>query len=70
MDMIKPGNRVHLLASEHGFSILGGWPYREMLGAIRDVIEERTGCENVYLGVAAYRGFREIGRGDRGFPSR
>lgn len=59
MEMIKPGNRVHLLASEHGFSILGGLPYREMLGAIRDVIVERTGCENVYLGVAAYRGFRE-----------
>jgi hypothetical protein len=59
MDMIKPAHRVHLLASEHGFSILGGWPYREMLGAIRDVIRERTGCENVYLGVAAYRGFRE-----------
>lgn len=59
MDMIKPHHRVHLLASEHGFSILGGEPYREMLAAIREVIEERTGCENVYLGVAAYRGFRE-----------
>jgi hypothetical protein len=59
MDMIEPGHRVHLLSSEHGFSILGGWPYREMLGAIKDVIEERTGCENVYLGVGAYRGFRE-----------
>ncbi len=59
MEMIKPGHRVHLLASEHGFSILGGRPYREMLGAIRDAVVERTGCENVYLGVAAYRGFRE-----------
>lgn len=59
MGMIKPGHRVHLLASEHGFSILGGMPYREMLGAIRDVIRERTGCEDIHLGVAAYRGFRE-----------
>lgn len=59
MDMIKPEHRVHLLASEHGFSILGGWPYREMLGAIKDVIKERTGCENIYLGVGAYRGFKE-----------
>ena len=59
MDMIKPGHRVHLLSSEHGFSILGGWPYREMLGAIKDVIKEKTGCENIYLGVGAYRGFRE-----------
>jgi len=59
MDMIKPDHRVHLLASEHGFSILGGRPYCEMLGAIRDVIRERTGCENIYLGVAGYRGFRE-----------
>ncbi|WP_287155480.1 hypothetical protein [Candidatus Solincola tengchongensis] len=59
MSMIKPGHRVHFLASEHGFSILGGWPYREMLGAIRDAVRERTGCEDIYLGVAAYRGFRE-----------
>ncbi len=59
MDMIEPGHRVHLLASEHGFSILGGWPYREMLGALREAIRERTGCEDVWLGVAAYRGFRE-----------
>ncbi len=59
MDMIKPDHRVHLLSSEHGFSILGGWPYCEMLDAIKDVIRERTGCENVYLGVGAYRGFRE-----------
>jgi len=59
MGMIEPGHRVHLLASEHGFSIFGGWPYREMLGAIRDAIRERTGCRDVRLGVAAYRGFRE-----------
>lgn len=59
MDMIKPGHRVNLLASEHGFSILGGLPYREMLGAIRDAVRERTGCEDIHLGVAAYRGFRE-----------
>ena len=59
MDMIKPEHRVHLLATEHGFSILGGRPYREMLATLRDVIVERTGCENIYLGVAAYRGFRE-----------
>ncbi len=59
MGMIRPGHRVHLLASEHGFSILGGMPYREMLGAIREVIREKTGCEDIYLGVASYRGFRE-----------
>ena len=59
MDMIKPDHRVHLLSSEHGFSILGGRPYVEMLGTIKDIIKERTGCENVYLGVGAYRGFRE-----------
>ena len=59
MDKIRSHHRVHLLSSEHGFSILGGWPYREMLGAIKDVIKERTGCENIYLGVGAYRGFRE-----------
>jgi hypothetical protein len=59
MDMIKPDHRVHLLSSEHGFYILRGWPYAVMLGVIKDVIKQRTGCENVYLGVGAYRGFRE-----------
>ena len=44
MGMIRPGDSVNLLCSEHGFSILGGEPYAEMLRTIKDVVEERTGC--------------------------
>lgn len=44
MSMIKPEDSVNLLCSEHGFSILGGEPYAEILRTIKDVVEERTGC--------------------------
>ena len=42
MRRIAPGDTVNLLASEHGFSILGGRPYVEMLKTIRDEVIERT----------------------------
>ena len=58
MDRIKPEHTVNLLCSEHGFSILGGEPYVEMLKTIKDVVEARTGCK-VRLRAAMYRGFRE-----------
>ena len=44
MSMIRPQDSVNLLCSEHGFGILGGEPYAEMLRTIKDVVEERTGC--------------------------
>lgn len=44
MGMIQPQDSVNLLCSEHGFSILGGEPYAEMLRTIKDVVEQRTGC--------------------------
>ncbi len=59
MTMIKPGDTVKLLSSEHGYSIMGGEPYVRMLKALRDHILDRTGCEDVRLMVGAYRGFRE-----------
>jgi len=59
MEMIKPGDTVKLLSSEHGYSILGGEPYVRMLEAIKDNIQARTGCEDVRLMVGAYKGFRE-----------
>jgi hypothetical protein len=49
MSRIKPGDSVNLLCSEHGFSILEGWPYAEMLRTIKDVVQERTGCRNIRL---------------------
>jgi hypothetical protein len=45
MDMIKPDDSVNLLCSEHGFSILEGKAYAQMLKTIKDVVEERTGCK-------------------------
>ena len=59
MSMIKPEDRVKLLSSEHGYSIMGGEPYVTMLEAIKDSIQARTRCEDVRLMVGAYKGFRE-----------
>jgi hypothetical protein len=49
LGMIKATDSVNLLCSEHGFSILEGAPYAEMLKTIRDVVRDRTGCENIRL---------------------
>jgi hypothetical protein len=49
MGMIKPGDSVNLLCSEHGFSILEGEAYAEMLRTIKDVVRDRTRCENIRL---------------------
>jgi len=59
MSMIKPGDRVNLLCSEHGFSVMEGEPYVEMLKTIWRVVKERSGNDNLRLRVATYRGFRE-----------
>jgi len=59
MGMIQTRDTVNLLCSEHGFLILGGEPYAEMLRTIKDVVEERTGCENIRLRVAAGGGLKE-----------
>ncbi|MGW8321086.1 MAG: hypothetical protein ACWGSD_05995 [Thermodesulfobacteriota bacterium] len=58
MEMIRPDQTVDILSSEHGFSILGGEAYVEMLRAIQDVVRERTGAD-VRLKVAAYIGHKE-----------
>ena len=49
MSMIKPNHTVNILCSEHGFNVLGGDAYTEMIKATRDVIQERTGCPHVRL---------------------
>jgi len=59
MSMIKPGDTVKILSSEHGFSIMGGEPYVTMLDIAKDVIHARTGCNDIRLMVGAYKGFRE-----------
>src|SRR5690606_28797759 len=50
---------INILCSEHGFGILGGFAYAEMIKTIKDVIEERTGNTRAKLVVIAYVGFKE-----------
>lgn len=47
MNMIKPDDRVNILCSEHGFYILEGLHYREMLKVLGDIVFARTGCKNI-----------------------
>jgi hypothetical protein len=49
MSMIKPDHRVNVLCSEHGFNIMGGLAYAEMLKTIKDVVQDRTGCTRIRL---------------------
>jgi hypothetical protein len=49
MSMIKADDSVNLLCSEHGFSILEGGAYAEMLRTIKDVVRERTGCRDIRM---------------------
>ncbi len=59
MHKIRPDHTVNLLCSEHGFYLLGGLHYREMLVTIRNVVEQKTGCKNIRLRLAAGMGSRE-----------
>lgn len=59
MSRIKPEHKVNILSSHHGFTLLGGEPYAEMLRTIRDVIKERTGCGNIRLRAGVGLRFRE-----------
>ncbi len=59
LSMIKPGDSVNVLASHHGFTLLGGEPYAEMLRVIRDVVAERTGTEDIRLRAGVGLRFRE-----------
>jgi len=59
MSRIKPEHKVNICSSHHGFTLLGGEPYAEMLRTIRDVIEQRTGCKNIRLRSGVGLRFRE-----------
>lgn len=61
MTMIKATDTVNVLCSEHGFGMLGGWAYTEMLTTIKDIVMARTGCTNVRLVVIAWLGAKEAG---------
>lgn len=59
MSMIKPGHSVNILASHHGFTLMGGEPYAELLKALKDMIEKRTGCTDIRLVAGVGMRFRE-----------
>ncbi|MDO7788192.1 hypothetical protein [Desulforamulus aquiferis] len=59
MSKIKPEHSVNILASHHGFTLLGGEPYAEMIKTIKDVIEARTGTTNIRLRAGVGLRFRE-----------
>ncbi len=59
MSMIKPGQSVNILASHHGFTLLGGQPYAELLKTIRNEIEQRTGVTDIRLRAGNGLRFRE-----------
>ncbi|HBP63257.1 MAG TPA: hypothetical protein DD730_03070 [Desulfosporosinus sp.] len=59
MSKIKPEHSVNILASHHGFTLMGGEPYAEMLKTIKDVVEARTGCHNIRLRAGVGLRFRE-----------
>lgn len=59
MSMIRSGDSVNVLGSHHGFTILGGEPYAEMLKATKDAICQRTDCEDVRLRAGVGLRFRE-----------
>ncbi|NPV70597.1 MAG: hypothetical protein HPY55_08140 [Firmicutes bacterium] len=59
MSMIKPNQSVNVLTSHHGFTLVGGEPFAEMLRTIRDVVARRTGCENIRLRAGVGLRFRE-----------
>lgn len=59
LSFIQPNHSVNICASHHGFTILGGEPYAELLRAVREEIAERTGCENIRLRAGVGLRFRE-----------
>lgn len=61
MSMIKPKDKVNVLCSEHGFGMLDGNAYAEMIKIVGRTIVERTGCQHVRLVVMAWLGRKEPG---------
>ncbi|MEM2110949.1 MAG: hypothetical protein QXX08_03615 [Candidatus Bathyarchaeia archaeon] len=56
---IKRNHSVNILASHHGFTILGGEPYAEMIRTIKDYVEKQTGVTDIRLRVGVGLRFRE-----------
>jgi len=56
---IKPGYKVNILASHHGFTFLSGIPYAEMLRTIKDILERETPAKEIRLRAGLGMRFRE-----------
>ncbi|MBS7526193.1 hypothetical protein KHM83_05855 [Fusibacter paucivorans] len=59
MSFIKAGDSVNICCSHHGFTMVGGQPYAELIKALRDVISARTGTENIRIRAGVGLRFRE-----------
>ncbi len=59
MEKIRPHQTVNILCSEHGFGMMAGHPYAELIRTVKDVVEARTGCKDIRLRVTAWAGFKE-----------
>lgn len=57
--MIKSNDSVNILGSHHGFTLLGGGPYAEMLRTVKDEVAARTGATDIRLRVGVGLRFRE-----------
>ncbi len=59
MSKIRPGDSVNILASHHGFTLMGGEAYAEMLRTVKDAVVERTGATDIRLRAGVGLRFRE-----------
>jgi len=60
MSMIQPGDTVNILCSEHGFAMMGGDAYADLIKTIKDVVEERTGCRKIRLALSTAMNKNEV----------
>jgi len=59
MSMIKPKDSVNILASHHSFTLMGGEPYAELVRAVKDVVQKRTGVRDIRFLAGVGLRFRE-----------
>jgi hypothetical protein len=59
MSMIKPSDSVNILASHHSFTLMGGEPYAQLVRAVKDVVQRRTGVKDIRFIAGVGLRFRE-----------
>ena len=53
MSMIEPRDSVNILCSEHGFAMMGGEAYADLIKTVRAEVVRRTGATNVKLALSS-----------------